>query len=111
MRPGTHSSILKALAVPFLALALSCAGDNPNGNRTYDNNDLELSVGNAAFMACQCIFVMEMPEAFCEAWVKASPAVARFSIDREHKTVESSAFVSWAASARFIDEKRGCALE
>ena len=110
MRPLSDSFILSALVGAFVLLALSCAGDS-NLGRTYDNNDLELSVGNAAFMTCECIFVMEMPEAFCEAWVKASPAVARFSIDREHKTVESSAFVTWAASARFIDEKRGCALE
>lgn len=110
MRRLSYSSILKAVSGAFLALGLGCAGEGSSG-RTYDNNDLELTVGNAAFMTCQCIFVMEMPEAFCEAWVKASPAVARFSIDREHKTVESSAFVTWAASARFIDEKRGCALE
>lgn len=89
---------------------LACA--NPDGNpRTYDNNDLELAVGNSARMGCSCMFVMEMDEAYCRAWVKASPDVAKLSFDRANKRVESSAFISWAATAHFVDEKRGCVLE
>ncbi len=98
------------LAIAALVLA-SCAGESASGERTYDNNDAQLAVGNAAFMTCTCIFVMEMPEDFCSAWVKASPAVARVGIDRGAKVVESSAFVTWAARARWLDTKRGCVLE
>ena len=73
-----------------LTLTLACA--NPGPPRTYDNNDLELAVGNGARMTCSCIFVMQMSEDFCRAWVKASPDVARLGIDRQSKSVESSAF-------------------
>jgi hypothetical protein len=54
---------------------------------------------------------MEMPEDFCSAWIKASPAVARTGIDRVNKTVESSAFITWSAKAHWVDDKRGCTLE
>ncbi len=95
----------------WLVMGLSsCASDDING-RTYANNDLQLAVGNAAKMVCTCKFVMEMDDAFCAAWVKASPDVARYSYDAKARTVEASAFVSWAAHARYIDEKRGCVLE
>lgn len=88
----------------------ACA--DPNGHpRTFPNNDLELAVGNGAHMACSCLFVMDMPEEYCRAWVKASPDVAKLTIDRENKRVESSAFISFGAKARYVDAKRGCVLE
>lgn len=96
----------------LLALAALAGCANENGTpRTYDNNDLELAVGNSARMGCSCMFVMEMPEDYCRAWVRASPDVAKLSFDKVNKRVESSAFISWAATARFVDEKRGCILE
>lgn len=94
-------------AVPLLLAA--CANEGPP--RTFANNDLELAVGNSARMACSCMFVMEMPEAYCKAWVKASPDVARFSVDTKAKTVEASAFITFAATAKWVDEKHGCILE
>jgi hypothetical protein len=101
-----NRSLIFALALAFA----SCANDNGTP-RTFDNNDLELAVGNSARMGCSCMFVMEMPESYCRAWVKASPDVAKMSIDTKAKTVESSAFVSWAAKAHYIDDKIGCVLE
>jgi hypothetical protein len=100
-------TLLCVLAVGLLG---ACANDNGDP-RTYDNNDVELAVGNSARMGCSCMFVMEMDEAYCRAWVKASPDVAKVSFDRVNKRVESSAFISWAATAHFVDEKRGCILE
>src|SRR5947208_3492708 len=67
----------------LLLVLASCANDGPP--RTYQANDAELAVANAARMACSCVFVMNMPEDFCKAWVKASPDVARFSVDRGSK--------------------------
>lgn len=97
------------MTVSFVTL-LGCA--NADGDpRTYDNNDLELAVGNSARMGCSCLFVMEMDEAYCRAWVKASPDVAKLTFDRANKRVESAAFISWAATAHYVDEKRGCILE
>ncbi len=96
-------------AVMSLMMMTGCASEGPP--KTYDNNDLELAVGNSARMACSCLFVMEMPESYCRAWVKASPDVARWSANYGAKTVESSAFISWGVTARYVDDKRGCLLE
>ncbi len=94
-----------------ILLAASCAGTDSTGKVSYANSDPQLAVGNGALMTCTCIFTMEMPEDFCSAWTKASPAVARVGIDRVNKTVESSAFITWAAKAHWVDDKRGCVLE
>jgi len=100
-------TFLTVLCVVVLA---GCADDNATP-RTFDNNDMELVVGNGALMGCSCMFVMNMGEAYCRAWVKASPDLAKVSFDVANKRVESSAFISWAATAHFVDEKRGCVLE
>ena len=102
---------MKTLFV-FLALGLLAACADDNGTpRTFANNDFELAVGNSARMGCSCMFVMDMPESYCRAWVKASPDVAKLTFDVANKRVESSAFVSFAATAHFVDDKRGCVLE
>jgi hypothetical protein len=93
------------------ALCFACAGTDSTGKESYNNSDPQLAVGNGALMMCTCLFTMEMPEAFCHAWVKASPDVARVGIDWDAKTVESSAFITWAAKAHWVDDHRGCVLE
>lgn len=104
-------SLIRSMAGLIAATAVSsCAVDDPKF-KTFANNDLQLAVGNAAKMECTCKFVMEMDDAFCKAWVKASPDVARYSYDAKAKTVEASAFVSWVARAHWVDDKRGCVLE
>ncbi|MBK7857497.1 MAG: hypothetical protein IPJ65_02505 [Archangiaceae bacterium] len=102
---------MKRLALAVLVCVAGCANEAADGTRTYATNDAQLAVANAAFMTCSCIFVMEMTEDYCSAWVKASPAVARVGIDRQNKSVESSAFITWSAKAHWVDAKRGCVLE
>lgn len=100
----------RLLMLSVLSLAGACA--NPSADpRLFDNNDVELAVGNTARMGCSCLWVMEMDETYCRAWVKASPDVAKMSIDWANKRVESSAFLSTAAVAHYVDAKRGCVLE
>lgn len=96
-------------AVSVLVLA-GCANETATP-RTFANSDLELAVGNSARMGCSCMFVMGQTEEYCRAWVKASPDVAKVTFDTANKRVESSAFVSWAATAHYVDDKRGCVLE
>lgn len=43
--------------------------------------------------------------------MKASPAVARLSVDVEKKAVESSALLLWGARAYHVDARTGCVLE
>lgn len=99
------------LMVLGLGVVLAGCADDDGTPRTFDNNDLELAVGNSALMGCSCMFVMNMDETYCRAWVKASPDVAKVSFDVANKRAEAAAFVSWAATAHFVDEKRGCVLE
>ncbi|MBN1208548.1 MAG: hypothetical protein JXB05_27050 [Myxococcaceae bacterium] len=101
----TLLAVLLAAWVPALA---SCGS---GGRRVYDNNDLELVTAYTAKDACSCLFVMEREEEFCRAFVKASPAVARLTIDTEQKVVETSALLLWGARARYVDERNGCVME
>lgn len=97
--------------LPLLCLVVSACASRETERQTYDNNDLELVMGNAARMSCSCLFVMQMPTDFCQAWVKASPSVASFKVDFEKQTVESTGLLTFGARARFIDARRGCILE
>jgi hypothetical protein len=99
---------MRRLALPLLALAaLSCGGST----REYNNNDLVLVVSHAARDACSCYFVMEQDEAFCAAWLRASPNVAKYTIDHQNKRVQASALILWGAAARYEGERFGCVLE
>ena len=104
MSRRTKRMLAGALAV---GAALACGG----GAREYANNDLELAAGHAAHDLCSCLFVMNMPEDYCRAWVKASPNVARFSVDPVGKTVEASALVLWGARAVYEGDRHGCSLQ
>ncbi|KFE68683.1 hypothetical protein [Hyalangium minutum] len=104
MRRAVLAVLLGAL-VPVLA---SCESA---GRRRYENNDLVLVTAYTAKDACTCLFVMERDEAFCRAFVKASPSVAQLTIDRERKAVETSAVLLWGARARYVDARDGCVLE
>lgn len=100
---------MRALGLGLLLLA-GCANEN-GSPRTYDNNDLELSVGNAARMGCSCRYVMGLTEAECRAWIKASPDIAFVRFDDGNRRVDASAFISWTGSAKLVDARRGCVLE
>jgi hypothetical protein len=102
---------MKKLLLVAAALLVGACADPAGHPRTFESNDAILATGNGALMGCSCMFVMEMSETYCRAWVKASPDVAKVAFDTVNKTVESSAFISFSAKARFVDAKRGCVLE
>ncbi len=94
----------------LVTMVLGCANENGTP-RTYDNNDLELSVGNAARNGCSCRYVMGLTETECRAWIRANPDVAFVRFDDVNKRVDASAFISWTATAHVVDVRRGCVLE
>lgn len=98
---------MKRLAFAAL-LALSC---DSSSSRLYDNNDLQLATGYNAKEMCSCLFVMQMPVDYCQDWTRASPAVVRFKIDDELKTVESTGLLNWGNRARFVSDQFGCVLD
>jgi hypothetical protein len=101
----------RVLAVLLGALLPALSACERGGRRVYDNNDLELVTSYTAKDACSCLFVMEQDEAYCRAWVRASPSVAHLTIDLEKKVVETSALLLWGARARYVDARAGCVLE
>ncbi len=96
-------------ALACVGVLLSCGGGS--GLHTYDNNDLQLISGYTAKELCSCLFVMQMDEPWCRAWVKNSPAVADARVDTEAKTVQAGALFLWGARARYVDEDFGCVLQ
>ena len=105
----TRSAVLAALAVVLVSCQSQSGGGD--GRRVYDNNDLELVTTYTAKDACTCLFVLRRDEAYCRAFVKASPEVARLTIYREQKMVETTALLLWGARARLVDERTGCQVE
>ncbi|WP_224240670.1 hypothetical protein [Hyalangium gracile] len=102
-------TVLAVLLGALLPALTSCG--RPGDRRLYTNNDLVLVTSYTAKDACSCLFVMEREEEFCRAFVKANPAVAHLTIDREHKAVETSALLLWGARAHYVDERSGCVME
>ncbi|MCC6338055.1 MAG: hypothetical protein IT380_29185 [Myxococcales bacterium] len=100
---------MRALFVVAALGLAGCASEGPP--RLYDQNDMELAAANGARMGCSCLFVMERDEEYCRAWVKASPNVAKLRFDSARKRVEASVFISFAATAHYVDDQVGCVLE
>lgn len=96
---------MKRLVLALVLAAASCSDGR------YDNNDLQLATAYTAKELCSCVFVMEMPQDYCREWTRASPDVAKFKIDADRKTVETSALLQWGSRARFDSAKFGCVLD
>ena len=77
----------------------------------YESNDVVLLTSHAAKEMCSCTFVMNQPEDFCIAWVKAAPDVKTLTVDRGKKRVDAESLTLWGARARYLDKRRGCTLE
>lgn len=99
---------LVALAV--LGLGASGCASGRSG-RLYDNGDLRLLTAYRAKELCSCLFVVGQTEDFCRAWTRASPNLAGFTVDRERKTVRTSALLFWRGGAHWVDERFGCVLD
>lgn len=97
----------RAILIALVAGAAVACGSTV---REYANNDLELAANHTAHDICTCLFVMQMPEDYCQEYTRASPDIARYSVDREKKVVEASAIVLWGARARYQGPSFGCTL-
>ena len=100
-------SLLRLALGLALVLALLAPGGCKEG---YDNNDAELAVRQKAKEMCSCLFVMKRDEAWCRAWTKVTPDVAKAEIDHERKRVTAVALGFYRSNASFR-EGLGCALE
>lgn len=97
------------MSPPRLALALAVLAF-PGCKDGYDNNDAELAVRQKAKETCSCVFVMKQDEAWCRAWTKVTPDVAKAEIDHERRRVTAVALGFYRSSASFR-AGLGCALE
>lgn len=75
----------------------------------YDGGLLQLASAFAAKEACSCVFVAGRDERDCADWVRVSPAVATFRVDRDGKRVVAHALGLARADAVY-DEATGCRL-
>jgi hypothetical protein len=93
-----------------LGLVLGLVLASSSCREGYDNNDAELAVRQKAKETCSCLFVMKRDEAWCGAYTKVTPDVAKAEIDYERKRVTAVALGFFRANASFR-AGRGCALE
>lgn len=111
----------------FWALALAVAGEGPvpaaGGDpergpvgepspipgRTYDTGLLKIATRFAAKEACSCTFVAQRPEAWCRAWLKVSPDVAKWKVG-DDGTVTAKALGMARSTARVVGPGRGCEI-
>ncbi len=94
----------------LLALLAGCA-KSEQATATYDATLLQLASGYSAMMACQCIFMMDQTEAYCEEWTAVSPEVARFRIDRDDRSITSRSLGFRPVTAIYIDDRQGCVVQ
>jgi hypothetical protein len=88
-------------AGPECAVGVPCA---------YDAGLLSLASAFAAKEACSCVFVAGRDEDACAAWVKVSPAVATWRVDRARSRVVAHALGA-AETVAVYDPSRGCVLD
>ena len=62
-------------------------------------------------MACQCIFMMEQTAAYCAEWTRVSPAVARFKIDTDGRSITARSLGFRPVTATYIDDRQGCVVQ
>lgn len=77
----------------------------------YHSSLFRLGSGFAAQEACSCLFVMGMDEDFCREWVRVSPDVAKFRVDRDEQRVKARALGMGRTSAVYTGERTGCRIE
>ncbi|MCA9710872.1 MAG: hypothetical protein KDK70_33830 [Myxococcales bacterium] len=93
----------RRLALALLLLAAAC-------REGYDNNDAELAVRQRAKEMCSCLFVQQRDEAYCRAFTRVTPDVAKPDVDYARKRVTATALGFYRSAASFR-EGLGCALE
>jgi len=104
---GAAPALLAALGIA----AAAALGVIPGLKGRYRASDPALAVAYRARETCACLFVDRRPEPDCLEWTRASPDVARVTIDRPGQAVRAAALLAWTATARFEGPARGCRLE
>src|SRR5262245_1477666 len=102
----------RLLLIAMAAAALACGPEEfPLGLREYQNSDLVLGAAHEANDLCVCAFVMGMPDDWCIDYTRATPDVAKFTIDHAQKTVSASALIMWVGDAHYTEPHFGCVLQ
>jgi hypothetical protein len=109
-----HPSLRSLVAGVVASLGVTgCANTPPLPEAPaspYDANVIIMLVRYTAKEACSCAFVMERDDAYCHAWVKASPTLASAELDRRTKRARAAALGVFLAEAQFVDNQVGCRL-
>jgi hypothetical protein len=104
----------KSPSLPPLPAGEACTPDEVRTSGelcAYDIGLLRIASAFAAKEACSCVFVAGLDEDTCADWVRVSPAVATFRVDRDGKRVVAHALGLAKVSATWVDEATGCRLD
>lgn len=97
----------------FSLLALAAAlGTLTGAAHTYNNSRITIVLAFSAKAYCSCLYVNEMPEAQCRAYIDVGPKAPtpRMTVSPTDKTVTASYFYFFRQTARFEGPRFGCAL-
>ena len=94
-----------------LLMLAGCAKQGESTAHIYDATLFELASGYSAMMTCQCIFMMEQTEAYCDDWTRVSPAVARPRVDVEEHSVTARSLGFRPVTAIYVDDRQGCVVQ
>lgn len=92
-----------------LLLALGCA-KTEESVRIYDATLLELASGYSAMMSCQCVFMMGQTEEYCADWSRVEPAVAKFKVDYDERSITARSLGFRPRTAVYVDDRTGCVI-
>jgi hypothetical protein len=111
--PGRRRAAWLALAMmailPIAGAAL--LGAIPGLKGRYRSSDPALAVAYRARETCACLFVDGRSEPACLEWTRASPDVARVTVEAGRRAVSARALLLWSATARYEGPVVGCRLE
>jgi hypothetical protein len=96
----------------FAAIAFVCMSATWACSDPYQQNDFEIFVAARAMLFCNCLYAMDMDEQFCaDSSERSLLPGTTYTIDVEHRVIDTQLGVMWSDRARFTSERFGCVFE
>ena len=99
------------VAMPAFETAALTAVNGDSLSRKEETGLLGIGTAYGAKLACSCAFVMERDDAFCRAWIKASPDIVKVRFDHDARRVSARALGMVKTTASWRGPREGCTLD